>query len=194
MTKELAGPTNFEMWQASFRVCRTAMVMLNITPLAHLNAYETHLDKMVRFYPGCWHLRASGRQSEVRAPRPFEAEGHHGQELGIRPGAWEAFAKQFWRSCGEVEGRLNQLVGTKPGPAVKLIPQGVYITPANVPLIKAWSEKGGDPETEAQVWLEEGAPLGIEKEIKTCRIFPLSDEGRRNRASRTQQRSSTEVT
>ncbi|CAJ1436241.1 unnamed protein product [Effrenium voratum] len=73
--------------------------------------------------------------------------------------------------------RLNQLVGTKPGPAVKLIPQGVYVTPANVPLIKAWSEKGGDPETEAQVWLEEGAPLGIEKEIKTCRIFPMSDEG-----------------
>ena len=72
--------------------------------------------------------------------------------------------------------RLNQLVGTKPGPAVKLIPQGVYVTPANVPLIKAWSEKGGDPETEAQVWLE-GAPLGIEKEIKTCRIFPMSDEG-----------------
>ncbi|CAJ1449366.1 unnamed protein product, partial [Effrenium voratum] len=77
--------------------------------------------------------------------------------------------------------RLNQLVGTKPGPAVKLIPQGVYVTPANVPLIKAWSEKGGDPETEAQVWLEEGAPLGIEKEIKTCRIFPLSDEGPQER-------------
>ena len=54
--KELAGPTNFEMWQASFRVYRTAMVMLNITPLAHLNAYETHIEKMVRFYPGCWHL------------------------------------------------------------------------------------------------------------------------------------------
>ena len=56
VTKELAGPTNFEMWQASFRVYRTAMVMLNITPLAHLNAYETHIEKMVRFYPGCWHL------------------------------------------------------------------------------------------------------------------------------------------
>ena len=56
VTKELAGPTNFEMWQASYRVYRTAMVMLNITPLAHLNAYETHIEKMVRFYPGCWHL------------------------------------------------------------------------------------------------------------------------------------------
>ncbi|CAJ1451521.1 unnamed protein product, partial [Effrenium voratum] len=56
VTKELAGPTNFEMWQASFRVYRTAMVMLNITPLAHLNAYETHIEKMVHFYPGCWHL------------------------------------------------------------------------------------------------------------------------------------------
>ena len=151
------------------------------------------------------HVQASLQTPQGGTPRPHR--GHEGPSQGGSEGTltgqfrfedcrrWEAFLRQFPETMEIAESygtkgsspnpkfvekwkeRLNQLVGAKPGPAVKLIPQGVYVTPANVPLIKAWSEKGGDPETEAQVWLEEGAPLGIEKEIKTCRIFPMSDEG-----------------
>ena len=56
MTREVAGPTTFEMWQASYRVYRTALIMLETVPLAHLNAYEAHIEKLVRNFPGCWHL------------------------------------------------------------------------------------------------------------------------------------------
>eukprot|EP00434_Breviolum_minutum_P034288 symbB.v1.2.030341.t1/scaffold3410.1/size62789/2 len=34
------------------------------------------------------------------------------------------------------------------------------------------SERSGDPECEVPDWLEFGCPLGIEREIKTCNIFP----------------------
>ena len=46
----------------------------------------------------------------------------------------------------------------------------------DVNLLQAWSRRSGDPETEVCGWLEGGAPLGIEKEIKRCNIFPPSEE------------------
>ena len=41
---------------------------------------------------------------------------------------------------------------------------------------KVGQDSRGDPETAAPRWLVEGAPLGIEIPIETCRIFPPMDE------------------
>ena len=56
ITKEIPGPGSFDQWRASFRVYRTAMLMLDILTMATCVAYEAHVEKLDRLYPGAWHL------------------------------------------------------------------------------------------------------------------------------------------
>ena len=67
---------------------------------------------------------------------------------------------------------LRRLWGTKPAPSVRLKEQGTYQTQVDFRLLRSWQERSGDPECEVPDWLEFGCPLGIEREIKTCNIFP----------------------
>ena len=55
----------------------------------------------------------------------------------------------------------------------RLKEQGTYQTQVDFRLLRSWQERSGDPECEVPDWLEFGCPtLGIEREIKTCNIFP----------------------
>lgn len=47
-----------------------------------------------------------------------------------------------------------------------------YTSPLDPELIEAWVNKGNDPEKCVARWVKEGAPLGIERPIPTCGIFP----------------------
>eukprot|EP00435_Cladocopium_sp_Y103_P001861 s2500_g1.t1 len=55
-TKELPGPANYEQWKASFRVYRTALLMLEVISMATAVAYEDFVERLNRTYQGCWHL------------------------------------------------------------------------------------------------------------------------------------------
>ena len=56
VTKELPGPATFVQWRASFRILRTALVMLDAASLASLHAYEMTIERLTRTYPSAWHL------------------------------------------------------------------------------------------------------------------------------------------
>ena len=56
ITKEIPGPGSYDQWRASFRVYRTALLMLDILTMAACVAYEAHIEKLDRLYPGAWHL------------------------------------------------------------------------------------------------------------------------------------------
>ena len=56
IAKELPGPSNWTQWLAAWRVFQTAAIMLDILPLASLQLYERHIEKLVRLYPSAWHL------------------------------------------------------------------------------------------------------------------------------------------
>ena len=118
--------------------------------------------------------------------------------LGTRVnGAWDAFLKKYPEATllaetyGTKEPQINEeilekwredlmrLFGARPRPKVELKEADLYQSPVDVNrfnLFQAWSRRSGDPETEVCGWLEGGAPLGIEKEIKRCNIFPPSEE------------------
>ena len=119
------------------------------------------------------------------------------QSLGVRMRAvWEKFVRLHSRVLETAETyttkevkvhedlvdkwreELRRLWGTKPAPSLRLKEQGVYQTPVDFRLLRSWQERAGDPESEVPDWLEFGCPLGIEKEIKTCNIFPpmMDDE------------------
>ena len=115
--------------------------------------------------------------------------------LGMRiNGAWDSFLKKYpdavllAETYGTQEPQINEevlnrwreelarIVGARQKPKVELKEAEIYKTPVDLNLLQAWSRRSGDPETEVCSWLESGAPLGIEREIKTCNIFPPSEE------------------
>ena len=85
IAKELPGPSNWTQWLAAWRVFQAAAIMLDILPLASLQLYERHFERLVRLYPSAWHLivmadeKATGEKwarmrlritSDVAAGRP----------------------------------------------------------------------------------------------------------------------------
>ena len=113
------------------------------------------------------------------------------KSLGIRIRAsWEVFEKKFknvtmvaeaygTEDCEiqenlvkEWKSQLRKAVGANAPPAVKIKPRWAYSSPLDAEIFKAWARKGNDPETEVASWIEKGTPLGIERPIGTCGIFP----------------------
>ena len=56
MARELPGPANWSQWLAAWRVFQTAAIMLDILPLATLQLYERHIERLVKLYPAAWHV------------------------------------------------------------------------------------------------------------------------------------------
>ena len=54
--RELPGPANYQQWLAAWRVFQTASVMLDVFPLATLQLYERHIERLVKLYGSAWHL------------------------------------------------------------------------------------------------------------------------------------------
>ena len=76
MTKEISGPANFEMWLASFRVYRTALIMLGV-PLR-----DPH-QKVGEKLPGLLALDLPGRrQGTLRALHTAEVKSQLGGRCG----------------------------------------------------------------------------------------------------------------
>ena len=56
LSKMVAGPSCFRHWQASFRVLRSALLMLDLVNLSNLVAWESWVEKLNFLHPSCWHL------------------------------------------------------------------------------------------------------------------------------------------
>ena len=79
--KEIPGPTNFPMWRASFRVYKTALIMLDIISVANLMSYEGFIERL--YLPERMALGGDGRgQCERRAHD--SPEDPNGYNLGER--------------------------------------------------------------------------------------------------------------
>ena len=50
LARELPGPASVEQWLGSYKVMRSAFIMLELVQLSTLLAYETHFLKMVQQY------------------------------------------------------------------------------------------------------------------------------------------------
>ena len=59
VAKDLPGPPDHTAWLNSFRVYKTALLMLGVMSLNVLQAYEEFIEKVTKRYVGAWHLIAS---------------------------------------------------------------------------------------------------------------------------------------
>ncbi len=75
VSRMVAGPSNYHQWLASYRVMRTAFIMLDLLPLNLLLQWENHMERLTARYPNCWHLL-------VEAENKARAE-HLGRSLAM---------------------------------------------------------------------------------------------------------------
>lgn len=68
LQKDLPGPASFQAWMASWRVFKTACLMLNIATLSALETYSRHIEKLVLQWPSAWGLVASA-DDQARAEK-----------------------------------------------------------------------------------------------------------------------------
>ena len=119
--------------------------------------------------------------------------------IGLRiRAAWELFERQYKNAIvvGETYGtkecslddrliqewraRLKRVVGAQAPPAVRVQHKWIYKSPLQAEIIRAWIEKGNDPDKFIPDWIENGAPLGIERTIETAGIFPPNEDNANN--------------
>ena len=109
--------------------------------------------------------------------------------LGINA-AWEAFCREHPAAVEVAESygtpvcsfeekyvdmwkaKLKKVIGAKGAPALRVKGRFEFTSPLDPEMIEGWCLKGNDPEKFVADWIREGAPLGIEKKIPTCGIFP----------------------
>ncbi len=68
LQKDLPGPASFQAWMASWRVFKTACLMLNIATLSSLETYSRHVEKLVLQWPSAWGLVAAA-DDQARAEK-----------------------------------------------------------------------------------------------------------------------------
>eukprot|EP00435_Cladocopium_sp_Y103_P027534 s576_g6.t2 len=127
----------------------------------------------------------------MRNPHQVVAARPTIQAVGLRiRAAWEALVRRMPQatkvaesygtsSCcydekvvAEWKATLRKVVGAEAPRAVRIRGNREYKSPLDAEILEAWSQRSGDPETEVPKWVREGAPLGIERPIGTCGIFP----------------------
>ena len=91
LQRELPGPSSYLGWTASWKVFRTACLMLGIASMASLEAYARHIEKLVVQWPQCWgliyaadDLMRAERWEKYR--RLFKLDSAHGREV---PRDWD---------------------------------------------------------------------------------------------------------
>ena len=91
LQRELPGPSSYQGWLASWKVFRTACLMLGIASMAALEAYARHIEKLVVQWPHCWgliyaadDLMRAERWEKYR--RLFKLDSAHGREV---PRDWD---------------------------------------------------------------------------------------------------------
>ena len=95
------------------------------------------------------------------------------------------------RALGAFPQFLDQIIQLAQGKQIKELPAGIVPEarrllgeeldadiPPEVPhgmcpaLASAWQRRAADPDTALPRWAEEGAPMGISRDIERCGIFP----------------------
>ena len=76
-TVELPGASSIASWEESWRIFRTAAIMLSVASPSVLDRYAAEFRSRVHEYPDCWHLAA---QADIRCRSEFWLQEKRRQE------------------------------------------------------------------------------------------------------------------
>ena len=109
-------------------------------------------------------VKTMGERFSTRYPDAVEVAETYGTTACEGPGrVWEL--------------GMESLVGAQGKPTVNLMPASTpFRSPLDAELLEGWVEKAGDPEVYVVDWVRNGTPLGIERAIPTCGVYPTVPE------------------
>ena len=89
LQRDLPGPPTYQGWLASWRVLKTACLMLNVASLAALEVYGRHVEKLVTQWPSAWGLiyqaeDAARAERMAKLRRQFTVESGLGRQVSPR--------------------------------------------------------------------------------------------------------------
>eukprot|EP00435_Cladocopium_sp_Y103_P024496 s339_g6.t1 len=107
-TRELPGPSCFQQWKASYRVYRTALIMLETISMATAVSYENFIEGLDRTYQGAWHLivqadelARSEHLLRMRVSMDMEiAQGSKVPHLWSKDNPWECLFRRLIKDAG----------------------------------------------------------------------------------------------
>ena len=139
---ELPGASSITAWEESWRIFRTAAIMLNLASSAVLDRYASEFKQRVAEYPDCWHIAA---QADVRCRSEWwTAELRRQEEFHQAHPGWSNFSQlqpwngviksaascaEFWHREFEKPALLYKMNGPKPMRAVPDPPAPVGFRP-----------------------------------------------------------------
>eukprot|EP00435_Cladocopium_sp_Y103_P054112 s157_g17.t1 len=82
LQRDLPGPPTYQGWLASWRVLKTALIMLDAASLAALETYGKHVERLVTQWPSAWGLIYSAEDS-ARAERMAKLRRHYAVESSL---------------------------------------------------------------------------------------------------------------
>ena len=131
---EIPGASSIEKWEESWRIFRTACIMLNIAAAAVIDRYASEFRQRVAEYPNAWHLAA---QADIRCRTEFWPQERRRQKAfhqvhqelsSFNPRQpWNSVIKasacnsDFWAREFEKPALRFQVMGPKDKPA-KMLP------------------------------------------------------------------------
>jgi hypothetical protein len=137
---ELQGASNLHSWEESWRIFRTAAIMLGLATSSTLDRYSLEFRERVREYPNCWHIAA---QADIRCRSEWwtlelrKQEAFHAaqpQLSAFNPAQpWNSIIKasstntEFWHKEFDKLALNYKLSGGRALPAVPLLPEQVMI-------------------------------------------------------------------
>ena len=95
---ELPGASSITAWEESWRIFRTAAIMLNLASSAVLDRYASEFKQRVAEYPDCWHIAAQadircevnggplnyvGKRSFIRHTRAGQISTHYNRGMAL---------------------------------------------------------------------------------------------------------------
>ena len=137
---EIPGASNLMAWEESWRIFRTAALMLNLATAATLDRHSAAFKARVHEYPNVWHLAA---QADIRCRSEFWIQelrrqesffAAHPQLSSFSPTQpWNNVIKtsathiEFWSKEFEKPALLYQMNGVKAMPAEYPPPAPHYV-------------------------------------------------------------------
>jgi hypothetical protein len=135
---ELQGASHMHAWDESWRIFRTAAIMLGLATPSTLDRYSLEFRERVREHPNCWHIAA---QADIRCRSEFwtlelrKQEAFHAAQPQLSAfnaaQPWNSVIKasavntEFWHKEFDKLALNYKLSGGRALPAVPLLPEQV---------------------------------------------------------------------
>ena len=139
---ELPGASNLDTWEQSWRIFRTACLMMGVATSAVLDRYAAEFRQRVNDHPGVWHLAAKADircrsefwPQELRRQQAFH-ESQPQLSAYVPEMPWNSVIKasannrEYWNREFEKPALMYSMQGAKATPAKPLPPQALITSP-----------------------------------------------------------------